>query len=404
MHVSMPTVISRAKPPTLTVGALGMLVLIRLAGRTPDLSLPVHIRPGVVYGSSCVAVSNIAGSIHLETHGAHGMSLTVVVDVNGRALVVDGVGVFAEIVKSIRSETSTSSLQVRPLVASGSVVGAAAEIVRSGSSAAPTTYLLRLAAPRSLTRILGLILLVLFIRDRLCLSFPNLVGSNTAEGRPIALRPILSAPCTLHPGLLIPLVGLLFVLPFLLILILLVPAFAEAKVVVGTPRGRAGSLVPVIRATGGSRRGLSLPSSPSPSVLEGRLARECHSVADGARTTRAAREEAVQVVRGGSAMRHGPRGVMPTGGPASRMAGSAPPRSPSGSKRWITCGITIHTQRVEGTALATKSAYTKSMMKEPSIPPAAAGGMLLSSTPSSQIAASMISTSGDKKVADATAM
>ncbi len=43
-------------------------------------------------------------------------------------------------------------------------------------------------------------------------------------------------------------------------------------------------------------------------------------------------------------------------------------------------------------------------MKEPSIPPAAAGGMLLNSASSSQTAADMISTSGGKEVADATAM
>ncbi len=70
----------------------------------------------------------------------------------------------------------------------------------------------------------------------------------------------------------------------------------------------------------------------------------------------------------------------------------------------MTSGITNQSQWVEGTASATLTTSAMTSMKEPSVPPAAAGGTLLDSTPSSQKAASLISSSAVKKVADVTAM
>ncbi len=250
----MPRVVLRAKPPAWKVSALGMLVHIHLIGRTPGLPLPVHSLPSMVCmvsGPSCVAVYNIAGSTRQETHGALITLQAVVVIANGFALAGDWVGVFAKTAENTESETSTSSLQLRPLLAFGSVVGAAAETDRRDSSAAPTTYLLRPSAVTHVLLLIGLLFMGL-LRVRPRLSSPNLEGSNVLEGRPIASRPILVPPCTSSPRSLTPSAIILLVPPILLNLILLVPACAEAAVAAGTQRGRAGSLVPVARADGGA--------------------------------------------------------------------------------------------------------------------------------------------------------
>ncbi len=74
------------------------------------------------------------------THGAPSLLSAVGPFANDRAVASNRVGVYAEIVKSIGSETSTSSLQLRPPVARGNDVGAAAKPGITESSAAPTTF------------------------------------------------------------------------------------------------------------------------------------------------------------------------------------------------------------------------------------------------------------------------
>ncbi len=398
---------SHVASPRVGVPTLGMLVHICLTASSSHLISPRPHIPTLALGTSCVAGVSIAGSRTGATHGVPVTPCAVGVYNDVSAVVGGGVGVVPKLVARSKSATSTPSCQLPSVDPLGGVVDAVAKAVTKKGSAAPTTSP---SDPSPLALLLGC---------RWRLSSDGVVGNRVRERRPTSVPPGLLMT---HPSgspdlgflrnassfpaffLVSPSAGILLVPPTFLILILLVPAPAEAADVVGTLRGRAGSLVPVVRAAGGSRRGLILSGGLGPSVMDGHPAKEHCGIADGAHAIQAAREDAVQVARGDSAMRHTPRIDMPTGGPASRMAGSATPRSPTGRRRWMMRGITKRTQGVEGSALATVSACTKSMMKEPSIPPAAAGGMLLNSASSSQTTAVMISTSGVKKVADATAM
>ncbi len=230
VRVVTPAVIVSAEPPPRQVCALGLLICVRphLIGRTPGLPSPVHMLFVVLRGSSSVAVISIAGSKRLETHGALVTSSTVARSINGRALAGDRVGVFAELVANTESETPTLSLQVRSFLAHGSIVGAAAEAERRGKSAASTIYLLMLAAVIHELLLLGLLLIYL-LRVRSSLSSSNFDGNIAMERRHIAVRPSLASVVSFVPRGLIPsLIKLLTPPPFLLSLILLVPACAEA--------------------------------------------------------------------------------------------------------------------------------------------------------------------------------
>ncbi len=120
--------------------ALRALVRIRLLGRTPGLPPPVHRPLSSFLGPSCVTIRSVNGTMSEVTHGAPSLLSAVGPFANDRAVASNRVGVYAESVKSIGSETSTSSLQLRPPVARGNDVGAAAKPGITESSAAPTTF------------------------------------------------------------------------------------------------------------------------------------------------------------------------------------------------------------------------------------------------------------------------
>ncbi len=259
---------------------LGTLVHIHLPTSAPHLISPRPHTPSLTLGTSCVACMNIGGSTTDATHGVPVRSRAVGLCNDVSAVVVGGVGVALKPVARSKSATSTSSCQLPCMDPFGGVVDAVAKVVTRVGSAAPTT------SPSDP------FLLALLLGCRWRFSSGGVVGSRIRERRPTSVLPgLLMRLSSIAPGL-----SLLLVPPLLLILIFLVPAPAEASDVVGTHRGRAGSLVPVVRAAGGGRRGPIPSCGLSPSVLEGRRAMEHRGVVDGARTTQAAREDAVQVV------------------------------------------------------------------------------------------------------------